>query len=240
MLFAAVWTLRAQAQTPGMPGGNLGFNAAVARLFSDVPAFSADVETTLTNKSDGSRLNMPMRMFKHGNRFRIETDFVKMKGSGVAFPGLAAMQNIGMSQMTSLVLPEEKGMLVLFPELKFYARVPLSEADLPSTGFKVSKRQSGRDTIRGQACVRHQVTLTADNGEKTAATTWESPALKNFPVRMLFRPDGNSMMMDFSGVNLAPPPEDLFKVPADYRGFNSVGGLMQEAMSRAYQAPGSR
>ena len=74
----------------------MGFNAAVARLFSEVPAFSANVETVLTNKADNSRLSVPMRMLKNGDRFRIEVDFVKMKGAGLAMQGVSAIQNIGM------------------------------------------------------------------------------------------------------------------------------------------------
>jgi hypothetical protein len=229
----------ARAQAPGMPG-NIGFNAAVARLFGDIPAFSATVETVLTNRSERSRLTVPMRMLKLQDRFRIEVDFVKMKGSGVAFTGLGAMQNIGMARMVSLVLPEEKGMIVMFPDIRFYARVPLSEADLPSGGFKLNKRQAGRETVNGQACIRQQVTITGTGGEKTEATTWEAPALSHFPVRMLFRPGGDSMMMNFSEVRLAAPAADQFKVPADYKAFNSIGGLMQEAMTQAYQPQGAR
>ena len=211
----------------------MGFNAAVARLFSEVPAFSANVETVLTNKADNSRLSVPMRMLKNGDRFRIEVDFVKMKGAGLAMQGVSAIQNIGMSRMTSLVLPKEKGMVVLFPELKYYTKVTLEEADLASDGYQMTKRQAGRDTINGQACVRQNVVLTAKDGTRTEVTVWENPALERFPVRMLFRPEGASMMMNFSEVQLTAPGEDAFKVPPDYKGFNSIAGLMQEAMTRA-------
>ncbi|MCC6233920.1 MAG: hypothetical protein IT580_14845, partial [Verrucomicrobiales bacterium] len=135
-----------QGQAPGMPGGNVGFNAAVAELFKGVPAFSASVDTAMTNKTDKSRVTVPMKMFKSRDRFRIEVDLVQMKGSSIALQGLAGMQNIGMSRMNSLVLPNEKGMLILFPDIKSYTRIPLSEMDLPSAGFKVTKKPSGKDT----------------------------------------------------------------------------------------------
>lgn len=230
----------AGAQAPGMPGGNAGFNAAVARLFGDIPVFSAMVETALTNQTDKSRLTLPMQMMKREDRFRIEVDFGKMKGTGVALQGLSALQNIGMSRMASLVLPQDKGMTILFPELKFQTRVSLSEADLPSAGFGLTKKPLGKETIQGQPCVRNLVTLTASDGTKTEVTTWESQPLGGFPVRMLFRQDDGSMMMTFSAVSLGAPSEELFKVPGDYRAFGSMAGLMQEAMTRAVTGSSGR
>ncbi len=223
-----------RSQAPGLPGGNLGFNAAVASLFRDIPAFSAEVETALTNNTDKSHLTLPMQMLKRGDRFRIEVDFLQMKSAGVSLKGLGNMENIGIAKMVSLVLPEEKGMIVLFPELKFSAPVALSETDLPVAGFQVKKRRAGKDTILGKSCVRQNVVLEEPDGTRTDATVWEDPGLKDFPVRMLFRPATGSMMMTFSQVKLTPPAEDLFKVPSDYRKFSGIANLMQEALTRAY------
>src|SRR5262245_52989723 len=113
---------------PGVPGGGIGYNAAVAGLLGDIPAFSAEVETALTNQTDKSKLAIPMRMLKRENRLRIDVDFVKIKGAGVALQGLAAMQNIGMARMCSLVTPQDKSMIVFFPDLKTYTKVGLSDA----------------------------------------------------------------------------------------------------------------
>lgn len=233
---AAVLTLWAHpagaASAADLPGGNLGFNAAVAKLFSDIAAFEANVETSLTNRSERSQITAPMRMYKSGDRFRIEVDLAKLKGAGSMLQGLPALENLGMARMTSLVLPEEKGMIVLFPELKVYTRVPLSEADLPTDGFKLAKKATGREKVNGFDCARHDVTLTDGSGLRTQATVWEAPTLKNFPVRMVFRPDDAEMRMDFKDVRLKGPAEELFRVPKDYKGFNSVAALLQEAMTR--------
>lgn len=234
---AVVASLSALGQAGGMPGGELGYNAAMAKLFADVPYFSADVETTLTNLTDKTRLSIPMRMHKRQDQLRIEVDFVKLKGTGMAMQGLAAMQNIGMARMTSLVDPKQKGMTVLFPELKAYSKVSMSEADLPEDGFKVSKKPAGKETVNGQACVRQKVTLTSTDGQKVEATTWEATALGNFPIRMLFQQKEGSMNMAFRDVVLQSPADDLFKVPADYKSFDSMSSLMQEAMTRAITAP---
>ncbi len=218
----------------------MGYNAIVAKLFSDIPAFTATVETALTNATDKSRLTLPMKMMKLKDQMRIEVDLVKMKGAGVALQGLASMQNIGMARMTSIVSPGDRSMVVLFPDVKFHTRVGLSGADLPDTGFKVTKRQVGKDTIQGQPCLRMLVTLTSTDGVKQEATTWEAPALNRFPVRIFFKPEGSSMTMTFSDVRLTAPPEESFKVPSDSREFEGMSGLMQEAMTRALNPGAAR
>lgn len=237
--FLSSW-LAASGQTPGMPGGNVGYNAAVAKLFADIPAFIANVETVLTNRADNSRLTIPMRMLKRQDQLRIEVDFVKIKGGGVSLQGLSAMQNIGMARVVTLVNQKDGGMTVLFPDLKASTRVGMSEVDLPDARVRVSKKEVGKDTIGGQRCVRQQVTLVSPDGKKVEATTWESPALGNFPVRMFFRQDDGTMVMNYTDVQLTAPGDDEFKVPADYRPFESISQLMQDAMTKAMKGAGGR
>ena len=237
-----VWTALAMpfgvlAQGAGLPGSEMGYNAAMAKLFADIPYFSAEVETTLTNLTDKSRMTIPMRMHKRQDQIRIEVDFAKLKGTGVALQGLTAMQNIGMARMVSLVDPKQKGMTVLFPDLQAHAKVAMAEADLPEDGFKVTKKAAGKDTVNGQACVRQQVTLTSTDGKRVDATTWEATALGNFPVRMLFRQKDGSMAMAFRDVVLRAPADSLFSVPAQSKLYDSMSSLMQEAMTRAITAP---
>lgn len=224
----------------GLPGGNVGFNATVAMLFNDIPAFSANVETAITNKAENSRMTLPMKMQKREDLFRLEVDLTKMKGSSALIASLAAIQNIGMARMASVVSTRDKEMMVMFPELKFYTRVALSEVDVPTGDFKVSKKAGGKETINGQPCVRQQVTLTAADGKKTEATTWEATPLKNFPIRMLFRPEGSSMAMNFNGVDLNAPSPETFSVPKEYRAFDSISSLMQEAMTQVLKRGGGK
>lgn len=223
------------AQAPGLPGGGMGgYNAVVGKLFHDIPAFTALVDTALTNSEDKSRISVPMRMMKREERIRIEVDFVKLRGSGVDLQGLSALQNIGMARMNSLIVPSEKAMHVLFPEVKFAAKVPMAESELPTANYKVSKKALGKDTVNGQACVRQQVTLTDAAGKRTEATVWEATALNQFPLRIAFKTEDSSVMMTFSQVNLTAPGEDQFSIPAGYRSFESITGLMQEAVTRAF------
>lgn len=222
------------AQGPGVPGEGMGYNAVVARLFNDIHAFTATMETALTNVADKSRMVIPMQMSKRADKIRIEIDFVKMKGQGVELQGLASMQNIGMARMTTLVSPADRTMFVLFPELKFATRVAMAETDLPNSGFKVSKRSQGKETFNGQACVRQRVTMTSTDGRKTEATTWESTALAGFPVRIQLQATENQVVMTFREVSLTAPDEDRFRVPSDYKTFESMTALFQEATTRAF------
>ena len=216
----------------------MGYNAAVAKLFADIPAFSASVETLLTNKADKSRLTIPMRMFKREDKLRIETDFARIRGVGFPLESLTAMQNIGMARVTTIVDPKDKGMLVVFPELKAYTRVALAETDLPDADVKVTKRRGSKDTVDGQACVRQRVTLASANGQKVEATTWEATALNSFPIRMVFEQDDGTMEMRYTDVQLKAPAEDQFKVPSEFRSFESVTAVMQEAMAQVRKRAG--
>ncbi len=221
-----------------MPGGGVGYNAVLGKLLNDIPAFAASVETTMTNSVEKTRLVIPMKMAKREDRLRIEVDFGKMQGGGLAVQGLGALQKVGMARMTSIVSPADRTMFVLFPDLKFATRVALSDADLPSPGSKVSKKALGKESLDGQPCVRQQVVLTSSDGGKTEATTWEAAALDRFPVRIAFRSEGSTIVMTFSGVRLSSPDDDSFRVPSDYKTFDSMPALMQEATTRAFN-PGN-
>lgn len=154
--------------------------------------------------------------------------------------GVPMMQNLGLARMATLVQPNQRSMTVLFPDVKYYTRIAMAEADLPRPDVRIEKRSAGRDTINGQACVRQRVTMTSPDGVKTEATVWEAPRLGNFPLRIEVKPDEGSMRMTFRDVKLAEPEGDLFEVPKDYQGFNSIGALMQAATQRAFRPAGSR
>lgn len=219
-------------------GGEGGFHGSLAGLFGDAVAFSADAEVGLTNRTDQSRLNVPMRVFKSRDRFRLEVDLQRVQGAGNAAQGLSTLRGIGMTKMTCLVLPEEKGMILMFPELKVGMRLPFSETALPADGFRVEKRAAGKETLEGQACVRQEVQVTTSDGARVAGTVWEATALKGFPVRMLFQPEDSGLGLRFSQVRMAAPGEEMFRVPSDVRLVDGAAGLMQEAMSRALQSGG--
>ena len=215
-----------------MPGGGVGYNAVVAKLLGDFPAFSASVETAMANKEDQSKLSVPMVMSKRGDILRIEVDLAKMKGTGVSLEQVTAMQNIGLGTMAMLVNPNERVMTVLFPTVKFATQVGMSAGDVMDPRVKVGKRQTGKDKIAGQATLKQQITLTGPDGRKSEATTWENPALNNFPVRIAFKQEGTSVEMTFTGTTLTSGPDEQYSIPGDYRQFNGMPALMEEARKK--------
>ncbi len=228
LLGVAGLSVRAQE----MVGGGVGYNAVVAKLLSEFPAFSASVETLMTNKADRSRLSVPMAMSKRGDLLRIEVDLGKMKGTGVSLDQITAMQNIGLARMAMVVHPAERVMFVVFPEVKFATQVAMSPSDVMDAAVKVTKRRSGKEKLGGLAVVRQQVTMTGTDGRRTEATTWEDPSLNNFPARIAFKQQETSVEMTFVGATLTSAPEDRYGVPADYRKFDSMSTLMEEARKK--------
>lgn len=227
LLAVLLWAPVATGQ--GMPGGGVGYNAVVAKLLSGFPAFSASVETLMTNKTDNSRLSVPMAMSKRGDILRVDVDLSKMTGTGVSLDQITAMQNIGLAKMAMLVNPAERVMTVLFPDSKFATQVAMSPTDVMNPGVKVSKRQSGKDKIAGQPVLRQVVTMSGEDGKKTEATTWEDPALGHFPVRIAFRQEGTAIVMNFNGATLDSGAEDRFLPPPDFKKFDGMPALMNEA-----------
>lgn len=223
------------ASAQDMPGGGLGYNAVVAKLLADYPAFSASVETVMTNKTEKSRLSVPMSMSKRGDLLRIEVDLGKMQGSGVSLDQVTAMQNIGLGRMAMVVNPTVRTMFVVFPDVKFATQVGMSPSDVMDPSVKVTKRRSGKDKIGGRAVVRQAVAMTGADGRKTEATAWEDPELGNFPARIAFKQEDTSVEMTFSGAALNSGPEEQYSVPGDYRKFDNMSVLMQEARRKVLE-----
>ena len=217
----------------GMPGGEPGFNSLVTKLFRHIPTFSASVDTTMTNKSDRSRVMMPMKMAKRDNVLRIEVDLIKVRGAGISLQSMTALQNVGMSRMVSLMFRGTNAMSLLFPDLKFYTRVGLPDAELMDEKVEIVRKSMGRDLVNGYTCMKQDVTVNVPGGTSTRVTAWEAADLKNFPVRMYFQDENASVVMDYRDVKLTVPGTNQFVVPSDYRYFATLPQLMQEATANA-------
>lgn len=226
---------RGWAQGGAMPGGDPGFNSLVTKLFRQIPVFTAAVETIMTNKSDRSRVTMPMKMAKRDNVLRIEVDLVKVRGAGMSLPAMTALQNVGMSRMVSLMHRGSNSMVLMFPELKYHTRVGLPDSELMDERVEVVKKAAGRDLVNGYTCTKQDVTVNIPGGASTRLTSWEAADLKGFPVRMFFEDENASVVMNYRDVKLTPAAPSQFEIPPDWQYFDTLPKLMQEATARALQ-----
>ena len=91
-------------------------------------------------------------------------------------------------------------------------------------------------TINGHPCVKNQVVITDDKGEKHEATVWSATDLKDFPVRILSKEKDDTIIMNFKDIKLARPDAKLFEKPAGYTEYPSKEAMMQAVMMKMMQS----
>ncbi len=220
------------AQMPGP--GQTGLNAAMTKLFGEFTAFSARTAVTMKDKAQNETLKMPMDFSLRDGKIRADVDLGQLKSRDLTPEMATQLKQIGMDKMLTIVRPDKKTTLVVYPALKAYADVPMSkqEADDLDQTYKVVKTKIGPETVDGHACVKYRVTVTNEKGDKNEALVWCATDLKEFPVQMqLIQPEGSVVML-FQNVRLEKPELNVFEAPSGYRRYTSVDLLMQEAMAR--------
>src|SRR5689334_3422703 len=60
-----------------VPGGEM--NAAITRLFGDVPGFTAVTDVQMLDRSQKELLRTPMNFSVLGDKLRVDVDYTKMK-----------------------------------------------------------------------------------------------------------------------------------------------------------------
>jgi len=201
----------------GPPGGpQLG--GTLSKLFGDNQTFSADLEMQVSDKS-GKPMTMPGKLsFDTGkSRFEISTN-----------------------QMVTIARPDKKIAYLVYPGLRSYAEIPLSNADSPPTkrDYKMEITEIGADIVDGHPCVKNKYIVTDNDGVKHESTVWNATDLKKFPVKIETVEQGDNVSMLFQNVSLAKPAASLFDPPADFKKYDTAQQMQQEMMKRLGGDPG--
>ena len=236
-LFCAVTTalaaLAAHAQMPGAgPVG--GMNASLTKLFGETKAFSAKANVRVLDSTQKETVSMPLGFALLDQQVRVEVNMAQMTNRDMP-PGAAdQLKKMGMATVTSIIRPDKKMIYVIYPEAKVLMTIPISKADADSayTTPKLSKTETGKETIDGHPCVKNKVVLTQDDGQKIEATTWNATDMKDFPVQIQTQDQGNSSFILFHQVNLDKPEAKLFDPPTGYTEYSNPAELMQNMVKR--------
>jgi hypothetical protein len=201
----------------GPPGGpQLG--GTLSKLFGDNQTFSADLEMQVSDKS-GKPMTMPGKLsFDTGkSRFEISTN-----------------------QMVTIARPDKKIAYLVYPGLRSYAEIPLSNADSAPTkrDYKMEITEIGADIVDGHPCVKNKYIVTDNDGVKHESTVWNATDLKKFPVKIETVEQGDNVSMLFQNVSLAKPAASLFDPPADFKKYDTAQQMQQEMMKRLGGDPG--
>ncbi len=222
---------RSFGQIPG--GAPAGINATMMKLFGEHPAFTADIEAHITAPSH-QPLNLTMTMACLDNKVRSEVDMNKMSGKGMPAQALAQMKQMGMDHVVSIIRPDKKTIVLIYPNLRAYTELPLAEGDTGAAAKepKMEKAALGKETVEGHPCVKSRVTFTDDKKQKQEILVWNATDLKNFPVKMQMDTAGSEVTMIYKHVQFARPAARQFEPPAGYAKYSDQMQIIQKAAQR--------
>lgn len=218
-----------QAQVPGL-------DAAMARLFGNNTAFTATATARLMDDQKKETMTMPMSYAVLDGKMRSEIDMTQVKSKDMEGDAGAALKQMGMDKMVSIVRPDKKLVIVAYPTLRAYAETPIpkNQGTTGDQDYKIESTKIGTETIDGHPCTKNKVTITGRNNEKQEAIVWNATDLKDFPVKMEMRQGGGTMVMTYSNVKFEKPDPKLFEPPAGFEKHDSVEKLLQSAMMKMF------
>lgn len=194
--------------------------------------FSSRFHLTTVEKKSGKTVGeMDGRMWGMHRKMRME-----METGGARSTKMSKQQQEMMSGMGNMVIltdTEAKVGYMLMAGQKTY-----SELDLSDEHGKQSKQDwwgrddfeltdLGGETVDGHPCrkARGAWPKTADEAAGSV-TLWLAKDLHDFPVRVQPEKDGdNQLTFTYKDVKLGPVDPSLFKVPADYKKMEGMGGM---------------
>ena len=231
LAFTTVLAGSVQAQMGRMPGPS--YDAAMAKLFGDNPAFSADVEIQ-TDASAHEAMTIPGKMIADSGKSRFEMNLADAKGGQMSPATVDQMKSMGMDKMITISRPDTKLVYIIYPGLSSYVSNPSqdSNASKPDSAFKVESTELGKETIDGHPCIKNKVVVTDDQGKSHESTVWNATDLKKFPVKIVTTERGNTATMLFKNVNTAKPDAALFDPPSDFKKYDSMQTMMMEQMKK--------
>src|SRR6266481_4880206 len=235
LLFAALWSAcsAAIAQMPsaGSPGG---VSTALAKLFEGIPGFSAKAEVQVLDSSKKETTHVPMDFALLDNKIRVEIDMTQIKSQTVLESEAAQLKQMGLSQVISIIRPDKKLIYVIYPDQKSVLTLPMPKEDAEAAEKtpKIEKTALANETIDGHACVKNKVIVSDDKGQMLEAITWNAADLKNFPVQIQTKENGNTTLVRYKQIQIVKPATNQFEPPEGYAQYSDMMDLMQGVMKK--------
>lgn len=229
---ACLFALAAEAQVPG--GNQAGLNAAMLKLFGDFGGFTSKADVRLQEKGSPEVMTMIVEFAMREGKVRMDLDMSSLKSKQLPPETLAAFKVAGLDKLATIVRPDRKSTLLIYPSVQGYAETPMSKDEAAGLDrkFKIEKTRLGNETIDGHSCEKDKVVVSADNGEKHEATVWYAADLKNFPIKVQMNQPQMTVVLQYRDVKLALPDAGRFEPPAGFTKHPTVEHLMQNAMMR--------
>jgi hypothetical protein len=205
------------AQMPGT-GVTTGVNAAFAKLFGAVNAFTAKLDTRLIDPYHAEIVRMPADFAVLDSKVRLEINLAQLQSTDFSAANLASLKQAGMDRMITVFRPDKKATYVIYPGVQSYQVLPLDkgEAEAFENGLTLEKAALGKETVDGHPCVKNKVIVKGGKGPVLEAVTWNATDLKDFPLQVEMKQKENTLRMNFSQVRFVKPDAKQFDLPANY------------------------
>ena len=208
------------------------YNSAMAKLFGDNTAFSADVEIQ-SGSSDDKQMTLPGKMIVDATKSRFEMNLGDAKGGRMSPSAAQQMKAMGMDKTITISRPDLKQVYMIYPGMTAYVSTPLPDQDAPKPdAFKVNTTELGKETVDGHPCIKDKLVVTDDQGKTHESTVWNATDMKKFPIKIVTSEGGTTATMLFKNVNTSKPDASLFDPPSGYKKYDSTGSLMMEQMKK--------
>jgi hypothetical protein len=218
-----------------LPGaGQGGLTGATLKLFGDFPAFTSKSDVRLQEKPSRAMTTLTLDFGMLDGKVRMALDMDTVKSAQIPQQMLASLKAAGLTKVVTVLLPERRKALVIYPGAGSYAEIPLApeEAADMHKKFRIEKTRVGNETVGGHACEKTKVVLRPETGEKHEALVWYAKDMNDFPLRIqMEQPDG-VVVMDFRDVKFTRPESKQFEAPAGCA-YDNAETLMQNAMLKA-------
>jgi hypothetical protein len=225
----------------GLMGGGKGpqLNGALAKLFGEHKAFSANMDIEAQSGDNADAITMPAKVSFLEGKSRFDLDVTQAKGAKIPPATVAQFRAMGMAEMILISRPDKKLAYLIYPGLQSYALNPLSdEESAGSDDFKVETSELGKETVDGHPCIKNKVTVTNAKGTKREFTVCNATDLKKFPVQIQTNDQGVAAKLTFKDIKFDKPQVKVFEAPTEFTKYDSMQAMMQQAMMKRFGAGG--
>lgn len=223
----------AQLPSLNLGGGGSTMGAdftTMAKLFGSHTGFTAKSEVRMYDKSQKETISATMNFAYLENKIRIEIDTTQMKNKDLPAGIAEQLKQMGMDQVVTLIRPDRNTMHVVYPKLEACLTQPLPKSAAGDT--KMDKKATGKETLDGYLCVKNTVTLISGKNAKEEFTVWNATDLKDFPVQVLTKQNGDTIITRYKQIQLTKPDGKLFDLPAGFKEYSDTQSFMQGIMAK--------
>lgn len=223
VLAGSVFPAGAQFDGPA----STGVSASLVRLFGTNHAITAQAEVQVLGPDNKERVGTPMNFTLTGGKIRVEVDMNRMRNREQP-NAVAQVKPLGLDQVVSIIRPDQRTTLVAFPKLRSFVKLamPANEAEAFLKRAKIERTTIAKEKMEGYQCIKQRVVITDDSGQKSEATVWTAPDLRNFPVCVATREKQGTVVIRFRNVQFARAEPSRFEPPAGFQEYADIQALM--------------